>query len=164
MLEALHPGQTFFDVQGYEVVIRAEGSDTTHTASVRVKAGGGEQSATATGNGPVNALDVCLRKCISALYPQIGDVRLTDYKVRVLDSGKGTAAKVRVLVEWSDGDAKLVNSRRFGRRDRGQLGCAGQRAATGTDAARGQCRSGTAHTKLAATSVLPVPFQRASCG
>jgi 2-isopropylmalate synthase len=68
-----------------------------------VKAGDGEHAATATGNGPVNALDVCLRKCISALYPQIGDVRLTDYKVRVLDSGKGTAAKVRVLVEWSDG-------------------------------------------------------------
>jgi len=103
VLEALHPGQTFFDVQGYEVVIRAEGAETTHTAGVSVKAVDGEHSATATGNGPVNALDVCLRKCISALYPQIGDVRLTDYKVRVLDSGKGTAAKVRVLVEWSDG-------------------------------------------------------------
>jgi 2-isopropylmalate synthase len=70
---------------------------------VKVKAGGGEHSESAAGNGPVNALDVCLRKCISALYPQIGGVRLTDYKVRVLDSGKGTAAKVRVLVEWSDG-------------------------------------------------------------
>ncbi len=103
VLEALHPGKTFFDVLGYEAVIRAEGSETTHTARVRVKAGDGEHSAEATGNGPVNALDVCLRKCISALYPQIGDVRLTDYKVRVLDSGKGTAAKVRVLVEWSDG-------------------------------------------------------------
>jgi len=47
-------------------------------------------------------IDVCLRKCLSGLYPQISDVRLTDYKVRVLDSKKGTAAKVRVLVEWSD--------------------------------------------------------------
>ena len=103
VLEALHTGRTFFDVQSYEVVIRSEGANTTHTAGVRVKAGDGEHSATAAGNGPVNALDVCLRKCISALYPQIGDVRLTDYKVRVLDSGKGTAAKVRVLVEWSDG-------------------------------------------------------------
>ena len=103
VLEALHPGKTFFDVQGYEVVIRAESTGTTHTANVRVKAGDGEHTAIATGNGPVNALDLCLRKAISALYPQIGDVRLTDYKVRVLDSGKGTAAKVRVLVEWSDG-------------------------------------------------------------
>lgn len=107
VLEALHPGKSFFDVESYEVVIRAEGAGntltTSHTANVRVKAGDGEHAATATGNGPVNALDVCLRKCISALFPQIGDVRLTDYKVRVLDSGKGTAAKVRVLVEWSDG-------------------------------------------------------------
>jgi 2-isopropylmalate synthase len=103
VLEAMHPGKTFFDVEGYEVMIRANGSATTHTASVRVKTDEGKHSAVATGNGPVNALDVCLRKCISALYPQIGDVRLTDYKVRVLDSGKGTAAKVRVLVEWSDG-------------------------------------------------------------
>jgi 2-isopropylmalate synthase len=103
VLEALYPGKTFFDVLGYEVVIRAAASGTTHTASVKVKAGGSEHSETAAGNGPVNALDVSLRKCISALYPQIGDVRLTDYKVRVLDSGKGTAAKVRVLVEWSDG-------------------------------------------------------------
>jgi 2-isopropylmalate synthase len=103
VLDALNPGQTFFDVERYEVIIRAEGSETTHTASVRVKTEEGEHTANATGNGPVNALDVCLRKCISALYPEIGDVRLTDYKVRVLDSGKGTAAKVRVLVEWSDG-------------------------------------------------------------
>jgi 2-isopropylmalate synthase len=50
----------------------------------------------------MNALDVCLRQCLSAVYPRIADVRLTDYKVRVLDSKKGTAAKVRVLVEWSD--------------------------------------------------------------
>jgi 2-isopropylmalate synthase len=104
VLEALHPGKTFFDVLGYEVVIRANGSETSHTANARVKTDEGEHSATASGNGPVNALDVCLRKCISEFYPQIGDVRLTDYKVRVLDSGKGTAAKVRVLVEWSDGE------------------------------------------------------------
>lgn len=105
VLEALRPGRTFFDVLGYEVVIRAGGNTpATHTATVRVNARDGEHSATVSGNGPVNALDLCLRKCISALYPEIGGVRLTDYKVRVLDSGKGTAAKVRVLVEWSDGD------------------------------------------------------------
>jgi 2-isopropylmalate synthase len=45
---------------------------------------------------------VALRKCLSELYPRIGEVRLTDYKVRVLDTNKGTDAKVRVLVEWSD--------------------------------------------------------------
>ena len=55
-----------------------------------------------TGNGPFHALHVCLRKCLSTVYPQMADVRLTDYKVRVLEPRKGTAAKVRVLIEWSD--------------------------------------------------------------
>jgi 2-isopropylmalate synthase len=50
----------------------------------------------------MNALDLCLRQCLATVYPKIANVRLTDYKVRVLDSKKGTAAKVRVLVEWSD--------------------------------------------------------------
>jgi 2-isopropylmalate synthase len=58
--------------------------------------------ASATGNGPVNALDLALRQCLSTLYPAIADVRLTDYKVRVIDFKKGTAARVRVLIEWSD--------------------------------------------------------------
>ncbi len=72
------------------------------TATVNISAQDGVHSETAHGHGPVHALDICLRKCLSALYPQIADVRLTDYKVRVLDSKKGTAAKVRVLVEWTD--------------------------------------------------------------
>ena len=89
----------------------------------------------------MNALDVCLRKCLSALYPQIADVRLTDYKVRVLDSKKGTAAKVRVLVEWSDHRKKLVDRRRLGRRDRSQLERAGRCPAPRADAPDGsQCR------------------------
>ena len=69
---------------------------------ITLKAQDGVHSATAEGNGPVNALDLCLRQCLSALYPGISNVRLTDYKVRVLEPRKGTAAKVRVLVEWSD--------------------------------------------------------------
>src|ERR1700680_3553912 len=78
------------------------GGSTRSTATVNLTAQDTVHSATANGHGPVHALDVCLRKCLSALYPQIGDVTLTDYKVRVLDSKKGTAAKVRVLVEWTD--------------------------------------------------------------
>ena len=50
----------------------------------------------------MNALDLALRQCLSTLYPAIANVRLTDYKVRVLDNKKGTAARVRVLIEWSD--------------------------------------------------------------
>ncbi len=82
---------------------RAGGHDGTQTtATVILRTGDGVHSATASGHGPFNALHLCLRKCLSKLYPQITDVRLTDYKVRVLDSRKGTAAKVRVLIEWSD--------------------------------------------------------------
>ncbi|HKA00727.1 MAG TPA: citramalate synthase [Candidatus Solibacter sp.] len=101
--EALHPGVNFFDVESYEVSTRAAGSGASHsTATVTLKAQDGVHSATATGHGPFHALHVCLRKCLSKLYPQITEVRLTDYKVRVLDSNKGTAANVRVLIEWSD--------------------------------------------------------------
>jgi len=101
--EALHPGMHFFDVDSYEVSTRAGGQSASHTtATVTLRVQDGVHSATAAGHGPFNALHLCLRKCLSKLYPQITDVRLTDYKVRVLDSHKGTAAAVRVLIEWSD--------------------------------------------------------------
>jgi len=57
----------------------------------------------AEGDGPVNALDKALRKALEVFYPQLSDVHLTDYKVRVLDSKTATASKVRVLIESSDG-------------------------------------------------------------
>jgi 2-isopropylmalate synthase/homocitrate synthase family protein len=101
--EALHPGANFFDVVGFEVTTRMTGTKgSISTATVTLKASDGVHSATASGHGPVHALDVCLRQCLVSLYPNITDVRLTDYKVRVLEPKKGTAAKVRVLVEWSD--------------------------------------------------------------
>ncbi len=96
--EALRPGLHLFDVVSYEVVTRA----TQSTANVTLKARDNILAASATGNGPVNALDLALRQCLSTLYPAIASVTLTDYKVRVLDFKKGTAARVRVLIEWSD--------------------------------------------------------------
>lgn len=56
----------------------------------------------AVGNGPVNALDVALRKALVRFYPAIEDVRLVDYKVRVLEGGAGTKGVVRVLIESQD--------------------------------------------------------------
>ncbi len=101
--EALRPGQHFFEVINFEVITKMAGSrPSTSTGTVNIKAQDGVHSATASGHGPVHALDLCLRQCLSALYPAIANVRLTDYKVRVLEPKKGTAAKVRVLVEWSD--------------------------------------------------------------
>ncbi len=101
--EALTPGRKFFEVISYETQSRKiDRRDALTSATVILRAGDEIHSAHATGDGPVNALDVCFRQCLATVYPQIKDVRLTDYKVRVIDSGKGTAAKVRVLVEWSD--------------------------------------------------------------
>lgn len=96
--QALNPGLQMFEVVSYETTTRNNDS----TATVTLKAQDGEHTATAEGNGPVNALDLALRQCLAEQYPDIANVRLTDYKVRVLDNKKGTAARVRVLVEWSD--------------------------------------------------------------
>ncbi len=106
--EALRPGMRFFDVDSYEVSTRAGGPGSApgvarSVATVTIGAQDVAHSATASSvHGPFHALHLCLRKCLSKLYPQIADVHLTDYKVRVLDSRKGTAANVRVLIEWSD--------------------------------------------------------------
>ena len=122
--EAVQPSRHFFDVDRYEVSTRSTAPGISETtATVVLRGQDGVHAATAMGHGPFNALHVCLRKCLAQLYPQISDVRLTDYKVRVLDSHKGTAAKVRVLIEWSDHRAswspsacRTTSSRRAGRR------------------------------------------------
>ena len=101
--EAANPDFHPFEVVGYEVSTKLKNTDCTlTTASVTLLVGEDVHSATATGQGPVHALDVCLRQALSSAYPAIADVRLTDYKVRVLGAKGGTESKVRVLVEWSD--------------------------------------------------------------
>jgi 2-isopropylmalate synthase len=101
--EALHPNVKFFELVSFEVATKMDDdADSRTAATVTIKAQDAIHSATGHGHGPVHALDLCLRKCLAALYPGIQDVRLTDYKVRVLEPKKGTAAKVRVLIEWSD--------------------------------------------------------------
>lgn len=101
--EALNPDRNFFDLVSFDVVTKMGRSGGSLTmATVSLQADDGLHTETATGNGPVNALDLCLRQCLVGLFPDIRKVTLTDYKVRVIDSRKGTAAKVRVLIEWSD--------------------------------------------------------------
>jgi len=102
--EALHPETHFFEVKHYEVVTKMieGGGNSSSSASVTVAHENRAHTATAIGEGPVHALDLCLRKCVSLLYPDLRQARLTDYKVRVLDSRSNTAAKVRVLAQWSD--------------------------------------------------------------
>jgi 2-isopropylmalate synthase len=71
---------------------------------IKVSVDGKREITAAEGDGPVNALDKALRKALEVFYPDLSDVHLTDYKVRVLDSTSATASKVRVLIESSDGN------------------------------------------------------------
>ncbi|MDA8078496.1 MAG: citramalate synthase [Nitrospiraceae bacterium] len=104
MKKALGLHKRFFDLVGFRVIIekRREGEYPLSEATIMVKVGGHIEHTAATGNGPVNALDHALRKALDKFYPGLKDVKLHDYKVRVLTAGKGTSAKVRVLVESGD--------------------------------------------------------------
>jgi 2-isopropylmalate synthase len=79
-------------------------SDTSHTAVVKVAVNGTSGIAVAQGDGPVHALDRALRKVLEDFYPSLKHIHLSDFKVRVLDSKDATAAKVRVLIETTDGE------------------------------------------------------------
>ena len=69
-------------------------------ATVKLKVGKVKELTVAEGDGPVNALDSALKKALSVFYPVVRDVRLTDYKVRILNPKEGTAAVTRVLIEF----------------------------------------------------------------
>ena len=90
-------------MEGYQASTKAIATgDSRSTADITVRTQDGVYSATAAGNGPIHALHLCLRKCLSSVYPQMADVRLTDYKVRVLEPRKGTAAKYGAgLASWT---------------------------------------------------------------
>ncbi len=75
--------------------------------------------------GPVNALDKASWKALERFYPEIRNIKLTDYKVRVLDSNSATASKVRVLIEHVGRSRHLDHHRRFHRYYRSQLDCSG---------------------------------------
>jgi 2-isopropylmalate synthase len=78
-------------------------SDMMGEAVVKVRVGDEVMHTAGEGNGPVNALDAAVRKALLEFYPSIAAIKLTDYKVRILDSAGGTAASVRVLIESTDG-------------------------------------------------------------
>jgi 2-isopropylmalate synthase len=93
-----------FVLKSLRVTVEKRGrGDAAAEASIRVAVDGQEEHTAAEGNGPVHALDRALRKALERFYPQIGRVRLIDYKVRVLNDEAATAAKVRVLIQSTDG-------------------------------------------------------------
>ncbi|MCE5194713.1 MAG: citramalate synthase [Nitrospiraceae bacterium] len=98
----------FFELIGFRVIVekRKEGEDPLTEATIMLKVGGKIEHTASTGDGPVNALDNALRKALEKFYPKLKEIKLDDYKVRVLTAGKGTSAKVRVLAESGDGRKK----------------------------------------------------------
>jgi 2-isopropylmalate synthase len=77
---------------------------TTSEVVLKIEVDGEIEHTAANGDGPVNALDNALRKALLRFYPEVGSIKLLDYKVRVLNEKQGTAAKVRVLIESGDGN------------------------------------------------------------
>ena len=101
--EVLQPDHFFFELENLRLTSDKQGNQRTNaTVEMTVRARDGLHSTTATASGPFHAMAQALRKCLSQTYPSVADIRLVDYKVRVLEPNKGTAAKVRVLVEWTD--------------------------------------------------------------
>lgn len=95
--------KTFFRIEDISVRTENIGNGQPRSvADVKVTAKGEEHFESAEGDGPVNALDSALRKALGRSYPEIEKIHLTDYKVRVVNSEAGTAAKVRVFIEFQD--------------------------------------------------------------
>jgi len=92
-----------FQVETYHVSMRRDAKESICEATVRVRVGKKGYHEVAEGDGPVNALDGALRAALTKSFPRLKKIKLTDYKVRILDSTTGTAAKTRVLIESSDG-------------------------------------------------------------
>lgn len=95
--------EPLFVVNAYHVSMRRDGANSLCEATIKVRVGDQYAHTVAEGDGPINALDKALRTALMEFYPALKEVQLTDYKVRILDSEDGTAAKTRVLIESSDG-------------------------------------------------------------
>lgn len=93
-----------FQLIGFRVIVekKQEDESSMSEATVMVKVDEFVEHAAAAGSGPVNALDHALRKALEKFYPQLREVKLLDYKVRVLAANRGTASRVRVLIESGD--------------------------------------------------------------
>ena len=106
--------QSYFRVESFKVVVAHRSGDARAwneltvdaetDATVKVWVGDERIIASGEGNGPVNALDQALRRAIGDHYPELHNVHLTDFKVRVLDTNKGTGAVTRVLLDSTNGD------------------------------------------------------------
>jgi 2-isopropylmalate synthase len=96
-----------FTLKGYRVIVERRGDDAQPIteATLKIEVDGVDQLTVAEGAGPVNSLDAALRKALLGFYPELGNIALTDFKVRVINQAEGTAARVRTIVESRDRSA-----------------------------------------------------------
>jgi 2-isopropylmalate synthase len=105
ILKMMKAYQPLFILEGFRLIIeKREDGQLYSEATIKVRVGDVQVHTAAEGNGPVNALDNALRKALEGIYPSLKKMRLTDFKVRVIDGVDGTGAQVRVLIETSDDD------------------------------------------------------------
>jgi 2-isopropylmalate synthase len=108
MNRAMGKEHQYFELEWYRVTVQKvrENQPSVVEATIIVKVKGQTEHTASLGNGPVNALDNALRKALLCFYPELNEMSLDDYKVRVLSSVEGTAARVRVLIESGDREDK----------------------------------------------------------
>jgi 2-isopropylmalate synthase len=102
-----------FELVDFHVLVEnRQGRGMLAEAAIKVRVGDEVMHTAAEGNGPVNALDLAARKALLPFYPQLAEIHLTDYKVRILDSEAGTEAQVRVLIDsaWGSRTWSTVGS------------------------------------------------------
>ncbi len=102
--EATGEYKPFFNFLGFRLITEMNSDGKLESeATIKVEVDGTLEHTAANGDGPVEAMDNALRKALTMFYPEISQMHLTDYKVRVLDDNSGTASSVRVLIDQTDG-------------------------------------------------------------
>ena len=101
--KALEKYSPFFEVESYRVIVERRGSDLLAEATVKLKVNGVPLHTVAECTGPVGALDKALRLALDNAYPQLKEMELRDYKVRILESRQGANSRTRVFIESGDG-------------------------------------------------------------
>ena len=98
--------RSFFELEHFKIIgEQPANGEYSSSAIIKIKVDGRDEITAAEGDGPLHALDRALRKVLDGFYPELSNVHLTDFKVRVIDGQEATAAKVRVLLQSTDGDA-----------------------------------------------------------
>ena len=119
--------QPHFERVKYHVGVSTDGNGPPVTeATIKIHVNGEDRHEVAEGDGPVNALDAAMRKALNGDFPGLKDMRLIDYKVRVVNSEAGTAARIRVIIESTRPPRRVGHGRRQREHHRSQLARAGR--------------------------------------